>query len=187
MFARGPAMRLSLLTDYALRTLLYLGAHSRRATVREVAEFYGISADHVAKAVNLLARLDYLRSIRGVGGGIELGRAPETIRLGELIVALEGNLHLLECVSHGGVCAIETFCKLKGVLARAERVQRDYLDSVTLRDLLAPAAEMTPRSLPMTEVVVHVPLAGGSVDATQDAGAPGRAGGAAGGGGPGAE
>ncbi|MFO0927162.1 MAG: Rrf2 family transcriptional regulator [Gemmataceae bacterium] len=144
-------MRLSLFTDYALRTLLYLASHARRATVREVADFYGISADHVAKAVNLLARLGYLRSVRGIGGGIELGRAPETIRLGELIVALEGNMHLLECVGCSGVCAIESFCKLKGVLARAEQVQREYLDSVTLRDLTPAVADMTRRPLPVTE------------------------------------
>src|SRR4051812_24126578 len=105
-------MRLSLQTDYALRTLLYLASFPERATVRQVAEFYAISADHVAKAVNQLGRLGYVRSIRGAGGGIELGRPPESVRLGELILAFEGNMNLLECVSRQGVCVIEGFCKL---------------------------------------------------------------------------
>ena len=129
-------MRLALQTDYALRTLLYLASFPDRATVRQVAEFFGISADHVAKAVNQLGRLGYVRSVRGAGGGIELGRPADQVRLGEVILAFEGNLHLLECVGREGVCVIESFCKLKAALSRAEQVQLEYLNGVTLQDLL---------------------------------------------------
>src|SRR5689334_21729745 len=101
-------MRLSLQTDYALRTLLYLASYPDRATVRQVAEFYSISPDHVAKAVNQLARLGYVRSVRGAGGGIELGRPADQVRLGQVILAFEGNMHLLECVGREGMCVIES-------------------------------------------------------------------------------
>jgi Rrf2 family nitric oxide-sensitive transcriptional repressor len=135
-------MRLSLQTDYALRTLMYLGSRAGRATVNEVAEFYRISAAHVGKVVHQLGRLGYIRNLRGTGGGIELGRPPADIPLGEVILAFEGNMHLLECIATEGVCAIESFCKLKGVLARAERVQMDYLNGVSLRDVLPTAAQL---------------------------------------------
>lgn len=128
-------MRLTAQTDYALRTMMYLTARSGRATIAQVAELFGISAHHVAKVVNLLARLGYVRSIRGIGGGIELACQPEEVRLGQFIEALEGNMHLLECIESEQVCVIETFCKLKGVLAEAERVQIEYLNGVTLRDV----------------------------------------------------
>ena len=129
-------MRLSLQTDYALRTLMYLAAREERATVDSVATFYGISAAHVARVVNLLARLGYVRSIRGIGGGIELARRPEAVPLGDVILAFEGNMHLLECVSAENVCVIESFCRLKKVLAEAERLQLEYLKSQTLADVL---------------------------------------------------
>ena len=129
-------MRLSLQTDYALRTLMFLAATTDRATIRQVADFFRISVDHVAKVVMQLNRLGYVRSVRGVGGGIELGRPAEEIRLGEVIAAFEGTVHLLECVGRTGVCIVEDFCKLKRVLAEAERVQMDYLNGVTLRDVL---------------------------------------------------
>jgi Rrf2 family nitric oxide-sensitive transcriptional repressor len=128
-------MRLTTQTDFALRTMMYLTARSGRATIAQVAELFGISAHHVAKVVNLLARLGYVRSIRGIGGGIELACQPEEVRLGQFIEALEGNMHLLECIESEQVCVIESFCKLKGVLAEAERVQIEYLDTVTLRDV----------------------------------------------------
>jgi Rrf2 family nitric oxide-sensitive transcriptional repressor len=132
----GGAVRLDVQTDYALRTLMFLACRSGRATVAQVAALFGISANHVAKVVNQLARLGYVRSIRGSGGGIELARDPEEIRIGDVVLAFEGNLHLLECLASENVCAIETFCKLKGVLARAERLQVDYLHSVTLAAVL---------------------------------------------------
>lgn len=129
-------------TDYALRTLMYLATRRERANVQQVADLFGISVHHVAKVVNQLARYGYIRSVRGVGGGIELARVPEEILLGEVIERFEGNLHLLDCVGVEDVCSIQSFCKLKGVLAEAERIQLEYLNSVTLKDV-AP----TPRQL----------------------------------------
>ena len=128
-------MRLTTYTDFALRTLMYLTARSGRATIAQVADLFGISSHHVAKVVNHLARLGYLRCIRGIGGGIELARLPEDIRLGEVIEAMEGNLHLMECMESDDVCAIQPFCKLKAAFAEAERVQLEFLNGITLRDV----------------------------------------------------
>lgn len=128
-------MRLTMQTDFALRTLMYLAATARRATVGQVADQFGISTSLVAKAVNQLARLGYVRGVRGVGGGIELAKPPEQMKLGDVIERLEGNLHLLECVGTERVCAIQSFCKLKTALADAERAQWESLNRLTLRDV----------------------------------------------------
>jgi Rrf2 family nitric oxide-sensitive transcriptional repressor len=129
-------MRLDVQTDYALRTLMYLASRSGRATIAQVSALFGISSNHVAKVVNQLARLGYVRSIRGVGGGIELARDPDRITIGEIVMAFEGNMHLLACVGAENVCSIESFCKLKGILAHAEQLQVDYLYSVSLADVV---------------------------------------------------
>lgn len=128
-------MQLTTHTDFALRTLMYLATTAERATVGQVAQLYGVSTNHMAKVVNQLARLGYIRCIRGIGGGIELARQPADIRIGEVIETFEGNMHLLDCVATENVCAIQSFCKLKGVLAEAERVQLEYLNNVTLADV----------------------------------------------------
>ncbi|HLJ10712.1 MAG TPA: Rrf2 family transcriptional regulator [Planctomycetaceae bacterium] len=131
-------MRLSLQTDYALRTLMFLASRKakQRATIADVASFFQISEAHVAKVVNQLARLGFIRSVRGAGGGIGLARKAVEIRVGEVIAAFEGNMHLLECVGTENVCVIQTHCKLRTVLAKAERVQLDYLNEVRLCDVL---------------------------------------------------
>ncbi|MDX1947493.1 MAG: Rrf2 family transcriptional regulator [Pirellulaceae bacterium] len=129
-------MRLALYTDYALRTLLYLAMHPGRGSVAKVAEFFHISKDHVAKVVQALAKLKYVRSVRGVGGGIELLQRPADIRVGQVILDFEGSMNLLECISVQNVCTIQPNCRLRSVLAQAEKLQMDYLKSVRLSELL---------------------------------------------------
>ncbi len=136
-------MRLALQTDIALRTLMFLACRRERATVADVAGFFDISTAHVAKVVNQLARFGFVRSIRGVGGGIEIARPASEITVAEVITSFEGSMHLLDCVATDGICVIESFCKLKGVLAEAERVQLEYLSAVTLQEVLPTARQLS--------------------------------------------
>jgi Rrf2 family nitric oxide-sensitive transcriptional repressor len=114
---------------------MYLATRQQRATVADVATVFQISGNHVAKVVNLLSRYGYIRSIRGSGGGIELARHPQEITVGEVIERMEGNLHLLSCLGTDDSCCIHPSCKLRGALAEAERLQKEYLNSVTLADV----------------------------------------------------
>ena len=135
-------MRLDLHTDYGLRTLIYLAGKPGRASAAEVAAFFRISRDHVAKVVQSLARLGYVRSRRGVGGGIELAHSPDEIRVGQVILDFEQNLHLLECVGKANICTIQPGCKLRTVLERAEKLQIEYLNSVRLSDIVRPGGQL---------------------------------------------
>ena len=135
-------MRLSLHTDYALRTLMYLAAERKRSSIQDIASFFGISRDHLAKVVRRLSQEGYIRTVRGVGGGIELAQNSEDINLGELIDRFEGPLHLLDCVAVDGVCLIQPNCKLKDIFSEAERVQREYLGQHALSDLIPPDTKL---------------------------------------------
>ena len=122
---------------------MYLATRQHRATVAEVANFFEISNAHVAKVVNQLARLVFVRSIREIGGGIELARTPDRTSIGEVLSAFEGNMYLFDCVGVEGFCVIESFCKLKKGLAEAERMQLEYLNSITLADVLPTKRQIT--------------------------------------------
>ncbi len=128
-------MHLTLFTDYALRSLLYLTWNSgRQCTVEEIARYFAISADHVTKVMQHLARQGYVRSRRGRNGGAMLARLPEDIRLGEVLCDFE-QIALLDCLRVTNVCVIEETCRLKGILAEGQRRMMDYFNEHTLRDL----------------------------------------------------
>jgi Rrf2 family nitric oxide-sensitive transcriptional repressor len=149
-------MRLALQTDYALRTLIFLAGKPGRASIGQVAEFFRISKHHVAKVVQSLARLGYVRSIRGIGGGIELLTQPDDIRIGRVIRDFEGSMHLLEWVGVPNVCVIQPGCRLRGVLARAEQLQMDYLDSVRLSEVVQPGGQLLDITGPATGELIGV-------------------------------
>ena len=136
-------MRLSLHTDYALRTLMYLSGIKQRATTSQIAEFFQISKDHLAKVVQRLTRLGLIRTVRGIGGGLELAARPESISVGEVLEKLEGSTQLLECVTAPSqVCVIQAHCRLRGVLAEAERIQMEYLRSIKISDIAKPGVQL---------------------------------------------
>ena len=107
----------------------------RRINTREVATAYGISAHHLQKAALSLARMGYIESLPGRGGGVRLARAPGDIRLGALVLATEGSGCLVDCAR--GPCPLSGKCLLKGILDRAERVFIEELDKITLADIVA--------------------------------------------------
>ncbi len=131
---------------------MFLAARDeRRCQIQEIADFFGISRDHLAKAARRLGQEGYVRTIRGVGGGLELALAANRIRLGEVIRRFEGKLGLLDCTQIENVCRIQPGCRLKGVLIEAERRQQDYLDSILLSDVVHAGEDLVQLTLALME------------------------------------
>ena len=140
-------MRLTLWTDYALRTLIYVGAKGGRlATIAEIAESFDISKTHLMKVVNRLGQQGYLDTIRGKGGGIRLARPPAEICVGAVVRETEEDLAVMGCLGETGFCRIEGCCVLRHALREATLSFLRTLDGYTLADLLAPGARLA-RSL----------------------------------------
>ncbi|MCY3753975.1 MAG: Rrf2 family transcriptional regulator [Alphaproteobacteria bacterium] len=134
-------MQMTRYSDYSLRTLIYLGLHRhRRCTIREIADAYGISENHLMKLVHQLGREGFVRTTRGKNGGLELARPAREIGVGAVFRAMEGNFHLVECFKEdGNTCPIAGPCVLSGVLDEALQAFLEVLDRHTLEDLLAPS------------------------------------------------
>ena len=149
-------MQLTRYTDYALRVLIYLAYKDEElSTINEVSQIYGVSENHLMKIVHQLAKLGYVTTLRGKGGGLKLGRRPEQIRIGDVVRDTEETLDVVECLAenYAGACRLFSNCKLKTVLSDAQRAFFDSLDQYTLKDLVTKRAtfakvEFHPRSRP---------------------------------------
>jgi Rrf2 family transcriptional regulator, nitric oxide-sensitive transcriptional repressor len=140
-------MRLTLWTDYALRTLIYVGAKGARlSTIAEIAESFDISKTHLMKVVNRLGQQGYIDTIRGKGGGMRLARPPAEILVGAIVRETEEDLAVMGCLAETGFCRIEGCCVLRRALREATLAFLQTLDGYTLADLLAPGARLV-RSL----------------------------------------
>jgi Rrf2 family nitric oxide-sensitive transcriptional repressor len=136
-------MRLTLWTDYALRTLIFVGAKGGRlATIAEIAESFDISKAHLMKVVNRLGQQGYLDTVRGKGGGMRLARSPAEIRVGAIVRETEEDLAVMGCLAEPGFCRIEGCCVLRQALREATLAFLRTLDGYTLADLLSPGKRL---------------------------------------------
>ena len=132
-------MQLTIFTDYGLRSLMYLASQpDKLCSVREIAEHYGISRNHLVKVVHRLAQLGYITSSKGRGGGIQLASKAETLRIGDLVQQLEPNMRLVECFDREtNSCRVVSGCLLKHFLSDANKAFLDSLNHHTLADAVA--------------------------------------------------
>jgi Rrf2 family nitric oxide-sensitive transcriptional repressor len=130
-------MRLTQLSDYSLRVLMYLGARPERlATIQEIAAAYSISENHLMKVVHRLAQHGFVETVRGRGGGLRLKGPADGIRLGAVVRAVEEDFRLVECFGSEDTCRITDVCRLKRVLHHALGAFLTSLDEWTLADLV---------------------------------------------------
>ncbi|MBS1191136.1 MAG: transcriptional regulator, BadM/Rrf2 family [Rhodocyclaceae bacterium] len=137
-------MRLSTFSDYSLRVLMYLGLQpGRLATISEIAEAYGISEAHLMKVIHHLGRSGFVETVRGKGGGVRLGRAPQDIVLGDVVRRTENDTGLAGCHSETKSCRLKDVCRLTAILDEALKNLYLVLDGYTVADLVEPGGPLT--------------------------------------------
>jgi Rrf2 family nitric oxide-sensitive transcriptional repressor len=144
-------MRLTAMTDYALRLLLHVAQHPQRlCTIAEVARAYDISEAHLMKVTHRLALGGWLETVRGKGGGMRLARPPQDIPLGAVVRCMEGDFALVDCLASvpgepapvgASSCLLDGCCGLTGVLEGALQRFMQHLDAHSLADVLPGAPQ----------------------------------------------
>ncbi|ENH98472.1 transcription regulator NsrR [Gracilibacillus halophilus YIM-C55.5] len=131
-------MRLKKYTDYALRVLMYSATHdNRKVSIKEIADTFYISTEHIRKVVHQLSQYEYIETTRGRNGGIVLSKSPASINIGAVIRVMENDFYLLECFDEEhNQCVITPACHLRHAVGKAMHAFFQVLDQYTLADLV---------------------------------------------------
>jgi len=130
-------MRLTTMTDYAMRLLMYVAHHpDRLCTIAEIAEAYGVSEAHLMKVTHQLGVTGFIETVRGKGGGMRLAVPPAAINLGTVVRAIEPDFALVECFGNSNRCALTEYCRLASIFGGALDGFLAHLDRHTLADLV---------------------------------------------------
>lgn len=137
-------MRVSTRGDYACRALLSLALRTDEGgptSVRDIAERTGLPQPYLEQILLALKGAGLVRSKRGVGGGYVLARAPEEIRLSEILSAVDGPITLGDFGEphQNGACDHEGQCVLLAIWKQSAEVMRRHLDGFTLASIAAVA------------------------------------------------
>ena len=130
-------MQLTQYTDYSLRVMAYLAQLGSQSTISEITDYFGVSRNHLVKVVHNLAKHGLIRSTRGKGGGIQLARPADQIKLGEIVRITEPNFDLVECFDpNSDCCIVSKQCGLKNPLIEAHHAFMAVLDRSTLAEAM---------------------------------------------------
>lgn len=126
-------MRISTKGDYGVRALIELTHQYGNGTTQsaQIAARQRIPEQYLDQLLTTLRKAGFIRSVRGPQGGHALVKAPEEIRLSEVIGALEGSLSPVSHLHDEGYQ-----CRAAHeVWHRVEDATRKILDGVTIADL----------------------------------------------------
>ncbi|NLK01345.1 MAG: Rrf2 family transcriptional regulator [Clostridia bacterium] len=132
-------MKLSTRGEYGLRAMFDLAQHFGEGPIalRSIAERQDISENYLEQLIASLRRSGLVDSFRGAQGGYTLARAPDNIRIGDIIRVLEGPIAPTDCVSErdAELCDRANTCVARLVWEKLRDSIVEVLDSYTLQDM----------------------------------------------------
>jgi len=100
--------------------------------IREISEVTGIPHPYLAKIVNDLTRKGFVKSQRGIGGGITLAKNPESISVCEICVAFDDPFLKQECLIGMPNCSEETGCTFHPFWSKEKEKIINFLSGNTI-------------------------------------------------------
>src|SRR5208282_5719284 len=134
----GDAMFYGHGAEIAIRAALYLAGRppGELSPVHEVAKATKLPSPYLSKVIQRLAQAGLVRTFRGPGGGIQLGKSPEVITLWALVCATDGPADAERCALGIGNCSPKNPCPLHGRWAPLREDFQKLLEGTTLDALV---------------------------------------------------
>jgi len=143
-FPNTGALHFSTRGEYGVRLMVELARHHGGGPVSlsEMADHEALPRPYLEQLVVSLRAAGLVTSTRGARGGYELSREPGTIRMSEVLRALEGPIAPMVCASedpaHAVLCGRTSFCNVNLLWSRVRDAVIGALDSLSLADLAQP-------------------------------------------------
>ncbi|MCI8318371.1 MAG: Rrf2 family transcriptional regulator [Lachnospiraceae bacterium] len=132
-------MKLSTKGRYGLRAMIDLAQYSEHeaVSISSISQRQNISESYLEQLVAKLRKAELVTGIRGAQGGYRLMRAADTISVGDVLRALEGNLSMVECSEHTDEgCVGADLCVTKYVWQKINESITRTVDEIMLSQLV---------------------------------------------------
>ena len=118
--------------------MVVLAEHRQEGYIalKDIASRQNISKKYLEQIVALLNRPEILKTIRGAQGGYMLARAPEAYTVAEILKIAEGSLAPIPNLDDPSEAAAAADAQLLPIWQGLYSVVNDYLEGITLQDIL---------------------------------------------------
>ncbi|OGS43448.1 MAG: hypothetical protein A2539_10720 [Elusimicrobia bacterium RIFOXYD2_FULL_34_15] len=116
--------------------------------IKDISKKEDIPIKYLEQIVLILKGAGYIRSRRGPSGGIQLAKAPEKIRLGEIIRLMDGTTAPITCVSktEKSNCNDIHRCPFRDVFVEIRESINNIVDNTTFADMVEKIRRMSTKS-----------------------------------------
>ena len=124
---------------YALRVMIDLAEHQADGFIplKVIADRQEISEKYLESIIKLLVKAKLLNGLRGKGGGYQLTKAPEQYTVGSILRMTEDSIAPVSCLEpYAAACPRAAECRTLSLWQGLDKVINDYLDNITLADLM---------------------------------------------------
>lgn len=124
--------------EYALRAATYIARHAAEKPVlaKDIAAEMNIPHQYLQKVLRELVRNRVLSSARGIGGGFQLIRGAEQVRLHDVIEPFDSSMHLETCPFGNPLCGQANPCPVHERWGVVVGSYKSFLETTTLADLV---------------------------------------------------
>ena len=132
-------MKISTKGRYAIRMLVDLAEHQENGYValKDIAERQEISKKYLEQIVSILNRPGFLQTNRGQNGGYRLAKPADKYTVGDVLRITEGGIAPIACLEDEvNLCERAKNCATLPMWTELYRIISDYLDNVTIQDIL---------------------------------------------------
>jgi Rrf2 family iron-sulfur cluster assembly transcriptional regulator len=135
-------MRLTTKGRFAVTAMIDLALRQGKGpvTLSGISQRQAISLSYLEQLFGKLRRHEIVESIRGPGGGYSLARRADKVTVADIIIAVDEPLDATQCGGkencHGADAATGVRCMTHELWATLNEKMVDYLDSVSLQDLV---------------------------------------------------
>lgn len=151
-------MRLTTKGRFAVTAMIDLALRQDKGpvTLAGISQRQDISLSYLEQLFGKLRRHEIVESVRGPGGGYSLARKAQQVTVADIIIAVDEPLDATQCGGkencHGADQAKGTRCMTHELWATLNAKMVDYLDSVSLQDLVN---QQRQKNAEKSVVVIH--------------------------------
>ena len=123
-------------TEYALIALSHIESYDKKALIssKDIAKQYNIPKELMAKTLQLMAKIGYIKATKGPHGGYQSNIKSEDISLKNFIESIEGPLGLIDCQINDE-CTQFSACNIKKPIKRINDNLLNFLDNISLVEI----------------------------------------------------
>jgi len=131
-------MKLNTTSQYAIRIMEFIVKDQNKLYhAKKISEQLTIPYKYLSKIMTMLSHAELIQSIQGRKGGYTIVKDPSSIKLIEILEAVEECIDSQNCILGTGLCSVTKKCSLHNTWKKPKKEIFDMFSETTLSQMIS--------------------------------------------------